>query len=264
MTDFVQHIKSIMANINEDTTVSDVMSSLSAALAEEKMSDFPVRGKIAEDDTFHESFGCIAFNRVQGSCNLFGSSIRHHGNFIEMTLSRAVLIDCGLDGQGDRVFPKNEIVRVRMSNAQFADAITNMNVMPGIPCTITRVNGNSMQDTPYLQTPTEKVQSRIVEGVGPRIEQIVANLAEIEKEVDASTLTKAAKTRIKSLLIQSKNKMDAGFHRFMVDQLSEATEKMVSNAKTEIEAMMTGIIQRTGIAALKGESMKMLRGQDDA
>lgn len=82
----------------------------------------------------HPSYGMISFNRESCSpaTSLFGSSIKH-GNAIRMILFHAE-IERGLNK--DWFYAKGRIVEIEMSQSQFADAITSLNIGEGVPCTI--------------------------------------------------------------------------------------------------------------------------------
>ena len=81
----------------------------------------------------HPSYGMLGFSRRQGSkTNLFGSSIQHQ-NTISMTLRQGEM-HRGLNT--DWFFGGDVIVEVEMSQAQFAEAITSMNMGSGVPVTI--------------------------------------------------------------------------------------------------------------------------------
>ena len=93
-----------------------------------------------EEDTLgtkiaHPAFGTIAFARRTGgqSQTLFGSSI-YHKDTITLTVRHADMTR-GLNQ--DWYMGHTDIVECEMSYAQFVEAITNINVGTGIPCTLT-------------------------------------------------------------------------------------------------------------------------------
>ena len=87
-----------------------------------------------EEKIEHESFGMLQISRVSGeSGNLFGSSIQHQ-HFIEMRIcpghkSR----DLYQDWIGSSMLP---YITINMSNSQFAEAITGLNLGSGTPVTL--------------------------------------------------------------------------------------------------------------------------------
>lgn len=93
----------------------------------------------------HESFGMLGFYRSSvTSANLFGSSIKHQ-HTIRMTLKKA---EKGRSLNRDWYSGRGEIVEVEMSQNQFAEMITSMNVGDGVPVTIRRLNGKTMEPCP--------------------------------------------------------------------------------------------------------------------
>ena len=86
----------------------------------------------------HPSFGMLSFNRTHGGhSNLFGSSIQHNDT-IHMVLREGV-VTRGLND--DWYVGEDEILEVEMSQSQFAELITSMNVGTGTPCTIKYLRG---------------------------------------------------------------------------------------------------------------------------
>jgi len=107
----------------------------------------------------HESFGLVGFSRVQGSTHLFGSHLERHHHFIVLRVHRAQVVHSSLGYDRHRTDGRVPIVEVEMSAAQFAEAITTMNVGEGVPCTIRSVEGCPMEPVPEAVV-TENVKIR--------------------------------------------------------------------------------------------------------
>ncbi len=95
----------------------------------------------------HESYGMMSFNRFDGGNGaFFGSSIKPDGG-IEMTLKTG---EVRHNLNHDWYRGKETIARVRMTGAQFADLITNLNMGEGVPVTLEYVHGKHMSEPPFI------------------------------------------------------------------------------------------------------------------
>lgn len=97
------------------------------------MSDYKVKENEINKRKTHPAYGMLSFSRrTGGKQSLFGSSIEHK-DVIAMTLRH---------GEVDRQLNRDwyhgteVIAEVEMSYAQFAEAITSMNIGTGVPVTI--------------------------------------------------------------------------------------------------------------------------------
>ena len=111
--------------------------------------DYTITDGIHGDTYHHPSFGMLSFSRAHGGhSNLFGSSIQHrdtiHMVLKEGTVSRDLNEDWYLGGP--------EIVEVEMSQSQFAELITSMNMGSGVPCTIKFIKGKDVSLNPISLT----------------------------------------------------------------------------------------------------------------
>jgi hypothetical protein len=114
--------------------------------------------KKEKEERKHPSFGQIGWSRVRGlaSCigrspsepsnNLFMSSLQHDG-WIEIEIKGARKIR---EVSNTRVSSAScpTHIRVAMTEAQFASFVTTPNSGDGVPCTITRLNGDQVEDCP--------------------------------------------------------------------------------------------------------------------
>lgn len=91
-------------------------------------------------DQKHPAYGMVSFSRVthsggaHGANNrLFGSSIDDHHTSIMLEIKEASVRH---DLSRDWFFPDNTLIKVELSQVQFAELLTTMNAGSGIPCTI--------------------------------------------------------------------------------------------------------------------------------
>lgn len=205
----------------------------------------------------HESFGLILFGRSQGSpTRLFGSSVLHQHTF-SLTITRAERIS----GQfGEQFFGNDDVVRVRMTAAQFVEAITAIGQGCGVPCTIERVEGVAMDPCPEGAGSDLRI---IAENFGEQMEQLGKTFETNEKELDGllakKSLTKDDKQRIKEAVYRAR--------RFFLDSAPFAakvfgrqTEQMIQKGRTEVESFLRLALEHAGIKSIKDADGRLVLG----
>lgn len=216
-------------------------------------------GRSRELQESHESFGLVEISRVTGSCRLVGALSHNLPGFIQVRVYRANrLIDQDL--HTEHYFYRGlPIVEINLSAYQWAEAITNMNVAGGVPCTLDCVMGVSMETVPdEVTTPLEqivadaKAEAAPDHGAGFKAD-IDALIAKVRETKGLSN--KAAEALAGDIRSLARKHVEAPVNaaNWASRRVAETSEKIVSVAKVEMAAAMGSLIQRTGIAALKGE-----------
>ena len=114
----------------------------------------------------HPSFGMLSFNRTHGGhSNLFGSSIQHNDT-IHMVLREGV-VTRGLND--DWYVGEDEILEVEMSQSQFAELITSMNVGTGTPCTIKYLRGKGRINEADFINKRQQITNEFKESMNERM-----------------------------------------------------------------------------------------------
>ena len=90
-----------------------------------------------EETKKHPSYGLIRFSRIQGHQHFFGSDSRPD-SYIELTVSEC---EHNQDLVQSWYFPRKELVSLRLTNNQFAELITSLNMGSGVPCTLEFIKG---------------------------------------------------------------------------------------------------------------------------
>jgi len=130
----------------------------------------------------HPSYGCIGISQVSGKGVLFGSEVSHQ-HFISITISEARRV---VDEPREFVMSDRELVRIAMTQAQFAEMITSPNRGSGVPCTIERFTGDAGQ--PWVnpkhggrpQPPSpEHYTKKYKNAMGERVDLISSRLKEL-------------------------------------------------------------------------------------
>lgn len=210
----------------------------------------------------HESYGMVRAHRQTGKFdNLFGSSIQSHHTAIALEIVEAEVTH---DLAHDWYYGSRIVTEVVMSPSQFAELITNMNTS-GVPCTIKyrHTEGfKKIEDPPSKHVEAEKVKIGFKEDLEALVKTIKSSIAEANELMEGrKTPRKSDWNKLIGMLNRVQMEVESNMP-FIVDSFNEATEKIVTTAKTEIDAFVTNVAQVTGIKALKEMSSAKLGGLD--
>ena len=186
----------------------------------------------------HESFGMLQISRVHcgGKQPLFGSSILH-SNLIRMSLK---------EGKMERRFNSNSyypgktLFTVDMSEKQFGELITSLNIGSGVPVTIKYKTVGEVvkcEEPPFVNI--KEVHQREFK---THIKNTYQNAQNLVREVgelleNKKTLNKQDKQEIISRLQKISNDIGSNMS-FQLDMFTEQMENTVQEAKAEIKAML--------------------------
>ncbi len=196
----------------------------------------------------HPSYGMVSFSRVQSNQgeSLFGSSIKHR-NMVRMRVKTAYKKrDLNTDWySGDQL-----LLEVDMSQNQFAELITSMNCGDGVPATLRFTTLAGVIE----ECPEVKVRQRLEDEFKNKTISLMEKFSGMAREIQETvnkkgTILKKDKESISSLLEHMKTELNSNIP-FVQKQFNEATDKVVADAKGEIDATMTTLIHNLGVAAL--------------
>ena len=205
----------------------------------------------------HPSFANLYIGRCQcsGRTALFGSSIKHH-DIITLRISPAYM-DRELNH--DRYYAESSpYIEIDMSQAQFAQAITSLNMGDGVPVTLRRINGEDIEPCPFVDK-REQFSNEFREDMN----EIARKLAETTKEVEEliqnkKTFSKADKEKILSTLNRVTMQISSNYP-YMYSMFNEQMGKTVTEAKAEIEshiqARMEDMAMKAGRNIQESESL---------
>jgi hypothetical protein len=209
----------------------------------------------------HPSYGIIGFNRVScgGNTRLFGSALDQHYHTIRVRIGRAErATEHGLD----RFRSLSEIIEIELSAAQFAEAITAMNVGDGVPCTIRRLTGQGrIEDPPY--TPNASDHAKI--DFKARMRTFADSLATLRKDVERATEGKTITAAVRATIRDGVNAIATEVSSnlpFFVECYEEAVTKVSAAAKAEADAWLTAAIHRAGLGALRSQLPGAAKGEE--
>lgn len=195
----------------------------------------------------HPAYGMIGASRVTGSASLAGSDFKHqHYVCVEIRhghISRSL--------SNDRWHGDKSIVRVAMSEAQWATFVSSMNVGFGVPCTLewTKEAGR----LPAIEHTTD----RAGQFKGEVHQTMQDALAKMQEAYDAAP-TKKLKDMIGRAMTEIRSNVS-----FVQDQFAEHMEHTVEKAKIEVNAYVTSAVQRAGLQAIAGGEIKLLKSTGD-
>jgi len=200
----------------------------------------------------HPAYGLLSFHRITGHPGkLYGSHLDSHHGFIQMRLARGRL---QREGTKDWHFGSNrgEFVEVNMSPAQFAELITTMNMGSGTPCTVVRFNGEAVEKIPEDHVPEQvNIRNSFEKEIRKKTQKLRANEARLEEILSKKGgLTKKDRNEIRELYGRMLLHFEANAG-FAVQCFSEATEKVVVEAKANVDNFVTGALTKLGLDALK-------------
>ncbi len=199
----------------------------------------------------HPSFANIYIGRTycSGQKNLFGSSIKH-SETITLKISPAYM---ARDLNYDRYYADNTpYIEVEMSQAQFAQAITSLNMGAGVPVTLTRLNGEYIEPCPFVDK-REQFNNEFRDDMQRVSKEIDEVTAEVEKLVEEKrTFSKADREKILKALSNVKHQISSNYP-YMYSMFNEQMDKTVSEAKAEIESHLQGRMEDVAARAMMQE-----------
>lgn len=202
-----------------------------------------------EDQENHPAYGMVRIGRVRGGgTRFFGSSVIPQDYITieihEGEVSRSL---------GQEWYGKGKIVTsLKLTPAQFSELITTTNGS-GVPCTLDIVNGKRREDIPDDKTtPVEEAQIYQEEQLSKFADRLEKNEARIEELFNKKVLSASDKKELKAHL-QDIHREVRGNMPFYTEQFKRANDKIVEEAKIEMDAFATNYISKLGMKALKSE-----------
>lgn len=201
----------------------------------------------------HESYCLVQLSRRQGSPKLFASRLSQTltQNYVCLSVRRAELIrdDSGMEHYYGSM--RGDLIEVNLSAAQFAEMLTTMNIGMGVPGTLAYLQGERMQDPPDVSSEAESIRENFNKNVGDFSNKISKDtLPKIREVLAKKTLNKEDRRLIEKAFEEVVREVGANVP-YAIDLFQEATEKVVSAAKTEIDAFFTTTAMQAGVAALQ-------------
>lgn len=212
------------------------------------------------DDTRHEhpSYGQLSFSRVNGGADRFyGTEIRPN-NYISMILQTSEMTK---SLSRTAYYAKKKLVEVKMTPNQFAELLTNMNC-EGVPVTISYVNGEQVESVPELDSAKTLTQAKFKKRMSDFSIGLKKSYDEANKLIDKKTLSKDDQTNLKRILYSAIQEIQNNIPYFS-ESFKEVMDKVVVEAKSEIDAAMTHQIMTLGLQAMHDQLQNNLLNSEE-
>lgn len=188
-------------------------------------------------------------SRVSGSTNLFRSSLNHH-NWIELTISNAVVVENS--GASDFLMEAGHLITVAMTETQFARMISSLNMGEGTACTLESIGGQRLKPCEPEDRAAffEKSHNEHLDGNAQNLLGIGKRLQAMLDAKHRPTLKEMAEI-VHELRVAGGNfDSNQDYYR---ERFREDCERVVEEAKTEIEAHIVNAVAKAGLEHLKAE-----------
>jgi hypothetical protein len=206
------------------------------------------RGMPFEDmEESHPSFAQLSFHRYSGGhSNLYGSAIQHQ-QMISLQIKRSVKHVSPYD---EKYYAySSPLIEVHMSQAQFAEAITTLNMGDGVPVTLHSLRGEYFPKCPETNQ-AQKANNDLRDKLNEFADKISAGQKEINEILNKKgAINKGERKKIADIygmLIQDLRSNLPFLHECM----TEAFNKTTTSAKADIEAFYINAVNRLGMEAL--------------
>ncbi len=194
----------------------------------------------------HESFGQIRFSRVSGGGTRFYGSELTQDHYINMEVCRS---EKQSHLSNEWYFNKESLIQVRLSSLQFAEMLTSMNYGSGIPCTIESVCGKKMEDVPEMENRKISKERQFNKRTEEFLNEMKLRQEKIEELLKKPKLSKADKEELSWFMTKTNQELSSNMP-FFKKTFVEEMEKVVVEAKSEIESAITHKINKLGVKSL--------------
>jgi hypothetical protein len=206
----------------------------------------------------HPAFAMLGFYRTQGGSKerLFGSEVATPHTICMRVVPAEVNWHLSQQWFFGHTTP---IIEVELTPAQFAEAITCMNIGDGVPCTLRELRVPEELE-PYTESTIpdfvedDTVTSMIIDDVKADVADVVKEIGElvvnVEATLDEAKVSAKRKEAIMGALRRLHMKLNSSMP-FVLTQYREAIETMQAHAKAEMDATVTHMITKLGLKSLE-------------
>lgn len=211
----------------------------------------------------HPSYGMIGISRVSGKGHLFGSEVQHL-HYLSLTISEAQRV---VDNPREFLSSQRELIRICMTDAQFAQMITSPNQGDGVACTIERSIAdqaepwlNSFGGRPRPPEPEHYTQ-RYKDALGKRADRITENIKQAKDQIDSLVdgdikPTKANLKELQDKLYMALMNVEQNLP-YVMEEVTEGIEKKMAIAVSEFESYVAFSLQAKGLEHLTTQAPRL-------
>jgi len=195
----------------------------------------------------HPSFGQVVIGRrTSNIVNTLYGSLTGTSNIIYLEISTSEKIS---DNYDERYFCRDRIIEVEMTPAQFSEMITSINNGSGTPVTISSLMGRHIA-RPEIDLIGTRIEQQVSITFKNYKTKISATFKRMEELLNQKSLKQSEIKELKILYSQLLQDINSNLP-FLMSVINENVDKSVSQAKIEIDAFRTSIINQLGIAKLE-------------
>lgn len=196
---------------------------------------------INEDET-HPSFGVAIVNRTSSSpgAPMFQSDLLHR-EYITLRIETATR---SRDLNHDWVHPRDGLVEVRMSLAQWGSLVSSMGIGSGVPVTLIRTETSGRIPEPPYEPRMKENLVEVDGAVAKLLEAADASFTELSGAIEGKKGVKAVREALRNHGFNLKNARANA--KYAVKTLTDAAEHVVSNARADIESSILNAARLTG------------------
>lgn len=202
-----------------------------------------------EETITHDSFGQIAFSRVQSNGSIFYGSELPQDHYIKLEISSS---EINRTLTQDWFFAKKSLVRLRLSSNQFSEMITSMNRGSGVPCTLEYINEKKVAELPKQESRKDFVHRKFEDRMKLFSDSIRKRQNEAKDLVKKKSLSKQDMQSLQHHLDWLTNEVDSNIP-FFAKCFQETMDEVVVEAKTEVENAIQHKINTLGLAELHNQ-----------
>lgn len=191
----------------------------------------------------HPAWAVARFNRFSGGQSRYFDSDIRHTNGIYLQIDRA---ERHRHLKMDWIHGKEQLIEIRMSEAQFGALVSSFGNGSGVPVTLTYVDRERMpdiDDVPRLEVSRREVGEAAAKGAETVRRAAAAMAAAVNAE---KTSKKALREALRSLELAIDH-LPADLE-FAAKSLHEHTENIVTKARADVEAMVDARAAEFGVS----------------
>lgn len=193
----------------------------------------------------HPAYGHLRISHITGSGQTFFGSDMYHENAIQFTFRGA-----SMDENGGHIYEEELVLIARMSNLQFAEAITNLNHKP-TPVTYEYMRIGPFEKVPDVPNPEMRVE-KFKKEFKKDIEGIYNKAAEIQKNIlDISDQGKPLGKKDMTNLINQIGFLVGSITNnlpYVMQRAEESVDQMIGEARIEINTIAQRAMKEAGLA----------------
>jgi len=193
----------------------------------------------------------VSFHRQSGGHHLFGSDLQHQTVVSLRITPCEVARDLNQQWYHGKAKPLIEVV---LSDMQFAELLTTMNVGSGVPCTV-----RQHPEHGYLkyEAPPANERDKINKELEQQCVAAMSYLDAVVDEINATPMSGKAKTSLTKAVEMARRQI-SGHLPFIETQYKEAMDRLEREAKAAVDGFITQAVNATGL-----ETLRNLRGIAD-